>query len=287
MARTLRGAPSRSRANCSLTRSRAVEQLRVDPQEIGTVISASLYSLGCPTLAHRLVDHYEMDPTTDKYHITGVGCASARAADAPGAQTLREHPHKQALVVAAESMSGLLSPAAPGDPKAKVVASALFGDGCGAALLSADARAHGPGDSRLAGPPDRRVAGRREPAVRPDRRLPAPRARAARPRRRGTARRGRRLPAPQPPARRGDRPLDRAPRRPAHHRERAGVAGALRRGRGDELAMRWPSTATSARRRSSTCLRTCSSTTSPQPGERGLMVTIGPGVTVGLMLLGW
>ena len=24
-----------------------------------------------------------------------------------------------------------------------------------------------------------------------------------------------------------------------------------------------------------------------QPGERGLMVTIGPGVTVGLMLLGW
>ena len=25
----------------------------------------------------------------------------------------------------------------------------------------------------------------------------------------------------------------------------------------------------------------------PQPGERGLAVTIGPGVTVGLMLLGW
>jgi predicted naringenin-chalcone synthase len=25
----------------------------------------------------------------------------------------------------------------------------------------------------------------------------------------------------------------------------------------------------------------------PRPGDRGLMVTIGPGVTVGLMLLGW
>ncbi|HTA12726.1 MAG TPA: 3-oxoacyl-[acyl-carrier-protein] synthase III C-terminal domain-containing protein, partial [Solirubrobacteraceae bacterium] len=25
----------------------------------------------------------------------------------------------------------------------------------------------------------------------------------------------------------------------------------------------------------------------PQPGDRGLMVTIGPGVTAGLMLLGW
>ena len=29
-------------------------------------------------LAHRLVDHYDMDPSTDKYHILGVGCASAR-----------------------------------------------------------------------------------------------------------------------------------------------------------------------------------------------------------------
>ncbi len=25
----------------------------------------------------------------------------------------------------------------------------------------------------------------------------------------------------------------------------------------------------------------------PRPGEHGLLVTIGPGVTVGLMLLGW
>ena len=25
----------------------------------------------------------------------------------------------------------------------------------------------------------------------------------------------------------------------------------------------------------------------PRPGARGLMVTIGPGVTVGMMLLGW
>jgi alkylresorcinol/alkylpyrone synthase len=25
----------------------------------------------------------------------------------------------------------------------------------------------------------------------------------------------------------------------------------------------------------------------PAPGDHGLMVTIGPGVTVGLMLLGW
>jgi predicted naringenin-chalcone synthase len=56
---------------------RAVEQLDVDPAEVGVVVTASYYSLGGPTLAHRLVDHYGLDPATDKYHLVGVGCASA------------------------------------------------------------------------------------------------------------------------------------------------------------------------------------------------------------------
>jgi 3-oxoacyl-[acyl-carrier-protein] synthase III len=87
---------------------RAIDALEVDPREIGTVISASLYSLGCPTLANRLVDHYEMDPATDKYHIAGVGCASAVPLMKLAAQAMREHPDRGALVVAAESMSGIL-----------------------------------------------------------------------------------------------------------------------------------------------------------------------------------
>ena len=78
----------------------------MDPQEVGTVISASLYSLGCPTLAHRLVDHYQMDPTTDKYHLTGVACASGVPLMRLAAQTLREHPGSTRWCVAAESMSG-------------------------------------------------------------------------------------------------------------------------------------------------------------------------------------
>ena len=83
----------------------AVGALGVDPREIGTVISASLYSLGVPTLAHRLIEHYEMDPTTDKYHITGVGCASGVPLMKLASQTLHDHPERKTLVVAAESMS--------------------------------------------------------------------------------------------------------------------------------------------------------------------------------------
>ncbi len=123
---------------------RAIDELELDPRELGTVISSSLYSLGCPTLAHRLVDHYEMDPATDKYHITGVGCASAVPLMKLATQAMREHPDRPALVVAAESMSGILMGATDEDPRAKTVGSAIFGDGCAVALLSADPHDDGP-----------------------------------------------------------------------------------------------------------------------------------------------
>jgi alkylresorcinol/alkylpyrone synthase len=123
---------------------RAVDGLGLDPRDVGTVLSASLYSLGCPTLAHRLVDHYGMDPSTDKYHLTGVGCASAVPLVRLASQALREHPERKALIVAAESMSGIMTPGDAGDPRAKTVGAAIFGDGCAAALLSCDPRDDGP-----------------------------------------------------------------------------------------------------------------------------------------------
>jgi predicted naringenin-chalcone synthase len=122
----------------------AVERLELDPQRIGTIVSGTLYSLGGPTIAHRLVEHFGMDPATDKYHLVGVGCASAVPLVRLAGQALREQPGKQALVLAAESMSGLLAYAREGDPRAKTVGSSIFGDGCGALLLDGDADAKGP-----------------------------------------------------------------------------------------------------------------------------------------------
>jgi predicted naringenin-chalcone synthase len=141
---TLRGRTARVEDELMHYAIQAVDQLGVDPQEIGTVVTASLYSLGCPSLAHRLLDHYEMDPATDKYHISGVGCASAVPLLRLASQSLSQHPGKHSLVVAAESMSSLLHRARPGDPRAKTVGSAIFGDGCGAALLSSADDAPGP-----------------------------------------------------------------------------------------------------------------------------------------------
>lgn len=122
----------------------AVERLEVDPLQIGTVVTATLYSLGGPTLAHRLVDHFHMAPDTDKYHVVGVGCASAVPLMRLVGQSLDHHPGRLGLVVAAESMTGILMGACADDAKAKVVGSAIFGDGCAAALLADDPGAGGP-----------------------------------------------------------------------------------------------------------------------------------------------
>jgi predicted naringenin-chalcone synthase len=131
---------------------RAIDELEIDPAEIGVVVSATLYSLGGPTIAHRLVDHYEMDASTDKYHVVGVGCASAVPLVRLASQVLREQPTKKALVVAAESMTGILMGAAEDDERSKTVGSSIFGDGCAAALIEFDGPLAPPAGPGVAGP---------------------------------------------------------------------------------------------------------------------------------------
>jgi predicted naringenin-chalcone synthase len=144
LALTLQGRTPQIEQELTLHSMRAVDALEIDPSAIDTVLSSSLYSLGGPTLAHRLLERYGMDPATDKYHVTGVGCASGVPLLRLASQTLGARQGAQALVVAAESMSGLLTKAMPEDPRAKVVGAAIFGDGCAAALLSNDPQADGP-----------------------------------------------------------------------------------------------------------------------------------------------
>lgn len=122
----------------------AIDEMGLDPADIGTVITATYYSLGGPTLAHRLLEHYDMDPTTDKYHVVGVGCASAVPLFKVAAQSMRDHPGKHALVVAAESITGFMTRVEQNDERTKTVGFSLFGDGCAAALLSNGSSTAGP-----------------------------------------------------------------------------------------------------------------------------------------------
>jgi alkylresorcinol/alkylpyrone synthase len=284
--RTLQGRAQRIEGQLLEHSIRAIDALELDPDRIGTVFSSSLYTLGCPTLAHRLVEHYEMDPATDKYHVSGVGCASGVPLMRLAAQAMREHPDRQALVVAAESMSGVLTRAQAEDSRAKTVGSAIFADGCAAALLSNDPRADGPmivasqvhqlKDAldavslhlteeecylHLARElPD--LAGAGLPAV-TDGFL----------RRHGLDRSG----------------IDHWIVHPGGRRIIENIESALEL-RDDDLATSWRALADHGNIGTPSIfyvLKDTIETHEPRPGQRGLLVTVGPGVTVGLMLLQW
>jgi alkylresorcinol/alkylpyrone synthase len=262
----------------------AIDRLDLDPDEIGVVVTATYYSLGGPTLAHRIVDHLGLDPATDKYHLVGVGCASAVPLFRLATGCMGD---RKALVVAAESVSGFLTGVSPGDGKAKVVGSALFGDGCAAALLG------GPGDGgdgpaivatavhQAAGTLDHVRFGVTEDDshMRIARELPAVAEQAAPPLVDGFL---------------GERGLEAGD--VDHwlvHPGGPGIIEAVQRG----LGLSGPQVAPSVRVLSEFgnvgtpasffVLAETVVERRPAPGDLGLMITIGPGVTVGLMLLAW
>ncbi|MHB2000371.1 MAG: sulfotransferase [Solirubrobacteraceae bacterium] len=122
----------------------AIERLDIELSNVRTLVTSTLFSLGCPTLAHRLVEAARLQPDTDPYPVLGVGCASAVPLLRLAAKGLVADASGTALVVAAESMSGMLVGALQGDSKSKTVGSSIFGDGCAALLLDGGEDATGP-----------------------------------------------------------------------------------------------------------------------------------------------
>lgn len=264
----------------------AIDSLEVDPEQIGTVITATYYSLGGPTLAHKLLAHYGMDPSTDKYHVVGVGCASAVPLFKIASQSMRDHPGKHALVVAAESITGFLTAVDEDDEQVKTIGSSLFGDGCAAAVLTNGASTGGPAilaarqhqiedtlgtvHFRLDGDDSFMQIGRELPKLARRRLLDLVRDFLAE----------------------SDTDIDAIDHWIVHPGGRGiidGVQGGL--GLSDEdvaisrdVLARFGNMGTPS---SFYVLRETIARRAPQPGERGLVVTIGPGVTVGLMLLSW
>ncbi|HEV7162459.1 MAG TPA: 3-oxoacyl-[acyl-carrier-protein] synthase III C-terminal domain-containing protein [Solirubrobacteraceae bacterium] len=286
LAQTLQGRTTQVERSLLHHATRAIDALGVDPADIGTIVSSSLYSLGCPTLAHRLIEHYEMDPATDKYHLAGVGCASAVPLMRLASGALREHPGKHALVVAAESMSGLLTRSTPEDPKAKIVGAALFGDGCAAALLAANPEAPGP---TIVASQVHQIAGTLEAVslhastqdshLHLARELPDIAGAELRALVDGFLRH-RHL---------RDSDIDHWLVHPGGRRIIENVQEALELP-DSQAAVSWDALKEHGNVGTPSILYVLEETMArrrPQPGEHGLMVTIGPGVTVGLMLLGW
>lgn len=277
--------------------TRAVDELGIDPAEIGVVVTSSLYTLAGPTLAHRLIEHYRMDPSTDKYHVVGVGCASAVPLVRLAAQTLAGRSggaggsQTKALVVAAESMSGILTRAREDDERSKTVGSSIFGDGCAAAVIElGDGEEPGdPGGPEVVASMVHQVSGTLD-AVRMQlepqdsylhliRELPDVAAEGL-----GELADG--FLAANGIERDG---IDRWLLHPGGRRiieslqEGLGLTREQARSSFDVLAEHGNIGTPAIFYVLERSLRECSA----QPGEQALMVTVGPGVTVGLMLLRW
>ena len=232
----------------------ALGGLDFDPADVGVLVTAGYWSIGGPSLAHRLIDQFGLGPRTDKYHVTGVGCASAVPLLRLAGQLLRDRPGERALVVAAESVSGFMTGALPGDERTKVV-------GLGAVrrrLRRSPPRscvpgAGGPGDRRERRPPAARLArpgslhGERARFLHADRaRAPADRGDPP-----ALARRG--LPRSERPRQHGHRPLAAASGRPRDPRGRAARPWVVGRSRLPRAPPSCPSTATWAPPRASSC----------------------------------
>jgi predicted naringenin-chalcone synthase len=284
--RNLQGRAARVEQQLTRHSIRAVDALGIDPAKIGTVLSSSLYSLGLPTIAHRLVDHYEMDPTTDKYHITGVACASAVPLMRMATGMLHQHPGRDCLVVGAESMSSILTRAGAEDPRAKTVGSSIFGDGCAAALLSADPGADGPmilatQVHQIGGTLDAvsLALSERDTYLHLVRELPDL-AGAGLP---GVAEKFLRRNGVE------HAEIDHWMVHPGGRRIIENVQSALQLSN-EQTATSWDALANHGNVGTPSIFYVLADTIEryrPRPSERGLAVTIGPGVTVGLMLLQW
>ena len=284
LASTLRGRTARVEQDLLEQSVRAIDRLGIDPETVGTVLTSSLYSLGCPSLAHRLIEHYGLHATTDKYHVTAVGCASAVPLMRLGSQILHANPARDVLVVAAESMSSILVPSREGDPRVKTIGSAIFGDGCAAALLSGRRGATGPAVLATAAHqiPDTLDAvvltfDEKDSHLALARQLPS-------------------LAAEQLPGVVEDFLAANRVRREqiAHWMLHPGGRRIVEEARDalalddEDVAMSWRALAEHGNVGTPSIFYVLDATLTertPQPGDLGLAVTIGPGVTVGLMLL--
>jgi predicted naringenin-chalcone synthase len=265
----------------------ALRRLDFDPSEIGVLVTAGYWSLGGPTLGHTLVDALGLAPSTDKYHVTGVGCASAVPLLRLAGQALRDRPGERALVIGAERVSGFITRAHPDDERTKIVGSALFGDGCGAALLDL-----GPGAG--SGPEIVATAVHQIPDSLDQVRFGVTRDDSF-------MHLGRELPALAEAGLPGlvDEFLGARGLAVTHvdhwllHPGGRGILEGAQRGLGltdEEVAASakvladYGNTGTAS---SFFVLRETERMRAPDPGDLGLMVSIGPGVTIGLMLLSW
>jgi alkylresorcinol/alkylpyrone synthase len=106
------------------------------PDEIGAVVVVSSTGIATPSLDAQLLDRLELRPTVQRLPIFGLGCAGGVIGLARAAAMARSLPGEAVLFLVVELCA--LAFRRDDHSKSNIVATALFGDGAAAALLSTD-----------------------------------------------------------------------------------------------------------------------------------------------------
>jgi alkylresorcinol/alkylpyrone synthase len=118
----------------------ALRSAGLAPSDIDHIFFVSVTGVATPSIDARLVNRLGFRPNVKRTPIFGLGCVAGAAGIARAADYLRAYPGRHALLVSVELCS--LTMQHDDTSMANVIASGLFGDGAAAVVLSAD---EGPG----------------------------------------------------------------------------------------------------------------------------------------------
>ncbi len=113
-----------------------LQKAQVKPDLVEHLFLATSTGLAMPGLDALLVPALGLKADVRRSPLFGLGCAGGAAALARAAEYVKGHPRHRALVVAVELCGRALPPDGPSP--ADVVGAALFGDGAAAALVAGD-----------------------------------------------------------------------------------------------------------------------------------------------------
>lgn len=126
---------------------KALERAGIGATDVDYIIYVNTTGLATPSIDARLINVMGLRPDVRRTPIWGLGCAGGAAGFSHAHHYALAHPQAQILVVATE-LCGLTF-LAEDTSKSNLVATALFGDGAAAAVVSGDA-IDGPGLETIA-----------------------------------------------------------------------------------------------------------------------------------------
>ena len=111
-----------------------LNETKLPPERIGTIISVSVTGIACPSIEARLMNKLKLPPHIKRTPIFGLGCVAGASGLARAADYVRAYPNQAAILLSVELCS--LTWQRDNVSLPNLISSGLFGDGCGAVLVA-------------------------------------------------------------------------------------------------------------------------------------------------------